>query len=222
MNDNANKDPDQGRRGRALQEKEGVTVISVNVLTTKAKEKRRGTKRGRIVGHTTPRRKAIVTRPPARRSNSSQGFPRRPVRTYKPTSPGLRQMTRSTFEEITTKEPHKPLLELQIRGSGRSNQGRVRHRGGGERTSTTRCIDFKRDKTGVPAASRRSSTTEPLGLDRPAPLPRRREALHAPSPPHGLRVGDVVVAGPGCRGAGREGPAAREHPAAHSRSTTSS
>ena len=41
--------------------KENVTVVGVNVLTTKAKEKRRGTKRGRIVGRTTPWRKAIVT-----------------------------------------------------------------------------------------------------------------------------------------------------------------
>jgi large subunit ribosomal protein L23 len=40
---------------------EKVTVSGVNVLTTKAKEKRRGTKRGRIVGHTSPWRKAIVT-----------------------------------------------------------------------------------------------------------------------------------------------------------------
>ena len=48
-----------------------------------------------------------------------------PLRTYKPTSPGLRQMTRSTFEEITTREPHKPLLEPQTRGSGRNNAGRI-------------------------------------------------------------------------------------------------
>ena len=40
-----------------------------------------------------------------------------PLRSYKATSPGLRQMTRSTFEEITTHEPHKPLLESQKRGS---------------------------------------------------------------------------------------------------------
>ena len=75
-----------------------------------------------------------------------------PLRSYKPTSPGLRQMTRSTFEEITTKEPHKPLLEPQTRGSGRNNAGRltVRHRGGGEKQHYRR-IDFKRDKTGVPA-----------------------------------------------------------------------
>ena len=44
-----------------LYAKEKVTVVSVNVLTTKSKEKRRGTRRGRISGWTTPWRKAIVT-----------------------------------------------------------------------------------------------------------------------------------------------------------------
>ena len=44
-----------------IYQKENVTVVKVNVLTTKAKEKKRGTRRGRIVGHTTPWRKAIVT-----------------------------------------------------------------------------------------------------------------------------------------------------------------
>ena len=44
-----------------LYKKENVTVVSVNVLTTKAKEKKRGNRRGRVVGHTTPWRKAIVT-----------------------------------------------------------------------------------------------------------------------------------------------------------------
>ena len=44
-----------------LYAKEKVTVVAVNVLTTKPKEKRRGTRRGRVVGHTTPWRKAVVT-----------------------------------------------------------------------------------------------------------------------------------------------------------------
>ena len=83
-----------------------------------------------------------------------------PLRSYKPTSPGRRFMTRSTFEEITTDKPHKPLLEPKKRGSGRNSQGRmtVRHRGGGEKRHYRR-IDFKRDKWDVPARSRRSSTT---------------------------------------------------------------
>jgi large subunit ribosomal protein L23 len=44
-----------------LYKSEKVTVVAVNVLTTQPKEKRRGTKRGRITGHTTAWRKAIVT-----------------------------------------------------------------------------------------------------------------------------------------------------------------
>ena len=44
-----------------LYKKENVTVVSVNVLTTKPKEKRRGNRRGQTIGHTTPWRKAIVT-----------------------------------------------------------------------------------------------------------------------------------------------------------------
>ena len=119
-----------------------------------------------------------------------------PLRSYKATSPGLRQMTRSTFEEITTKEPYKPLLEAQIRGSGRNNQGRltVRHRGGGEKQHY-RIIDFKRDKLGVPA---RLATIEydPNRSARIGLLHYRDGEKRYMLLPHGLKVGDVVVAGP--------------------------
>ena len=119
-----------------------------------------------------------------------------PLRSYKPTSPGLRQMTRSTFEEITTREPHKPLLEPQIRGSGRNNQGRitVRHRGGGEKQHYRR-IDFKRDKLGVPA---RLATIEydPNRSARIGLLHYRDGEKRYMLLPHGLKVGDIVVAGP--------------------------
>jgi len=56
-----------------LYAKEKVTVVSVNVLTTKPKEKRRGTKRGRITGHTTPWRKAIVTLAPGQKIEFFEG-----------------------------------------------------------------------------------------------------------------------------------------------------
>ena len=56
-----------------LYAKEKVTVVAVNVLTTKAKEKRRGTKRGRIVGYTTPWRKAIVTLAPGQKIEFFEG-----------------------------------------------------------------------------------------------------------------------------------------------------
>jgi large subunit ribosomal protein L23 len=56
-----------------LYAKEKVTVVSVNVLTTKAKEKRRGTKRGRILGFTTPWRKAIVTLAPGQKIDFFEG-----------------------------------------------------------------------------------------------------------------------------------------------------
>ena len=57
----------------ALYRKENVTVVSVNVLTTKAKEKRRGTRRGRITGHTTPWRKAVVTLAPGQKIEFFEG-----------------------------------------------------------------------------------------------------------------------------------------------------
>jgi large subunit ribosomal protein L2 len=120
-----------------------------------------------------------------------------PLRSYKPTSPGRRGMTRSTFEEITTTEPYKPLLEPMKRASGRNNQGRltVRHRGGGEKTHYRR-IDFKRDKHGVPA---RIATVEydPNRSARIGLLHYRDGEKRYMLLPHGLRVGDVVLSGPG-------------------------
>ena len=73
------------------------------------------------------------------------------IRKYKPTTPGLRGMTVSTFEEITKDTPEKSLTVTLKKHSGRNNTGRitVRHHGGGTRAKY-RIIDFKRDKDGVP------------------------------------------------------------------------
>ncbi|QZY54624.1 50S ribosomal protein L2 [Crassaminicella profunda] len=74
------------------------------------------------------------------------------IKKFNPTSPALRQMTVSTFEEITKKEPEKSLLVALTKKAGRNAQGKitVRHRGGGAKRKY-RLIDFKRNKDGVPA-----------------------------------------------------------------------
>ena len=56
-----------------LYKKEQVTVVSVNVLTSKDKEKRRGTRRGQIIGHTTAWRKAVVTLAPGQKIEFFEG-----------------------------------------------------------------------------------------------------------------------------------------------------
>src|ERR1700674_2640270 len=75
-----------------------------------------------------------------------------PIRRYKPTSPGRRFMSVSTFEEITKTRPEKSLLEPVTKKGGRNNNGRIttRHQGGGHKRRY-RIIDFKRLKDGVPA-----------------------------------------------------------------------
>jgi len=74
-----------------------------------------------------------------------------PLKQYRPTSPGRRGMSGSSFEEITKSKPEKSLLLPLKRKGGRSNQGKitVRHRGGGAKRRL-RILDFKRDKLGVP------------------------------------------------------------------------
>lgn len=74
------------------------------------------------------------------------------VKRFKPTSPGRRFATVSTFEEITKKEPEKALLAPLSKKAGRNAYGRitVRHRGGGHKRSY-RIIDFKRNKDDIPA-----------------------------------------------------------------------
>ncbi len=73
------------------------------------------------------------------------------IKKYKPTTPGQRGMTVSTFEEITTNKPEKSLTATLKKHSGRNARGKitVRHRGGGVRRKY-RIIDFKRNKDGIP------------------------------------------------------------------------
>ncbi|HHT28224.1 MAG TPA: 50S ribosomal protein L2 [Firmicutes bacterium] len=73
------------------------------------------------------------------------------VKQYKPTTPGRRGMSVSSFEEITKQRPEKSLTDALRGTGGRNSQGRttLRFRGGGVKRRY-RIIDFKRDKDGVP------------------------------------------------------------------------
>ena len=74
------------------------------------------------------------------------------INKVKPTSPGRRFQDYSSFEEITRTSPEKKLLKVIKKTGGRNAHGRItiRHRGGGHKRKY-RMIDFKRDKTGIPA-----------------------------------------------------------------------
>jgi large subunit ribosomal protein L2 len=75
-----------------------------------------------------------------------------PVRKYKPTTPGRRGASVSSFDELTRATPEKSLLDKGRKRAGRNNEGRIttRHQGGGTKRRFRR-IDFRRDKDGVPA-----------------------------------------------------------------------
>jgi large subunit ribosomal protein L2 len=74
------------------------------------------------------------------------------IKTYRPTTQTLRYRTTIVNDDITTRHPHKPLIEPKPRTGGRRNSGDMTMRfiGGGHKRKL-RIIDFKRDKTGIPA-----------------------------------------------------------------------
>lgn len=118
-----------------------------------------------------------------------------PVKTYKPTSPGRRGMTGSTFEEITSTEPERSLLQSLRKRAGRNAYGRitVRHRGGGHKRRY-RLIDFKRDKAGI-LARVSSIEYDPNRSARIALLVYADGEKRYIIAPLGLQVGDAVMSG---------------------------
>jgi large subunit ribosomal protein L2 len=119
-----------------------------------------------------------------------------PIRKYKPTSPGRRDMSGSTFSEITRSKPEKSLLRPLPKRAGRNNQGRIstRHQGGGHKRQY-RLIDFKRSKTGVPARVA-SIEYDPNRSARIALLHYRDGEKRYIIAPNGLTVGDILSSGP--------------------------
>lgn len=120
-----------------------------------------------------------------------------PVKNYKPTSPGRRDMTGHSFEEITKKRPERSLTEWLHRRAGRSrSNGRisVRHRGGGHKR-LYRIIDFKRDKFEVPGTVA-SIEYDPNRSARIALIHYADGEKRYIIAPLGLLVGDQIANGP--------------------------
>jgi large subunit ribosomal protein L2 len=119
-----------------------------------------------------------------------------PIKTYKPTSPGRRGMSVSTFEEITETKPEKSLLAPLRKKAGRNVRGKitVRHRGGGHKRRY-RLIDFKREKFGIPAKVT-SIEYDPNRSARIALLTYADGEKRYIIAPLGLMVGGVLMSGP--------------------------
>ena len=118
------------------------------------------------------------------------------IKKYNPTSPGLRGMTVSTFEEITTDKPETALTVTLKKHAGRNVRGKitVRHRGGGTRAKY-RIIDFKRNKDDIPATVK-SIEYDPNRSANIALVCYADGEKRYIIAPNKLKVGDVIVSGP--------------------------
>jgi large subunit ribosomal protein L2 len=119
------------------------------------------------------------------------------LKKFKPTSPGRRFMTVSSFEEVTKTKPERSLTEPLKKKGGRNNQGRIttRHQGGGHKRRY-RVVDFKRLKDGVPAKVA-AIEYDPNRSARIALLHYADGAKSYILAPARLAVGATVESGPG-------------------------
>ncbi len=119
-----------------------------------------------------------------------------PIKLYKPTSAGRRDMTAYTFEEITKSKPERSLTTHLRKHGGRNNRGRVtvRHRGGGHKRRY-RIIDFKRNKFDCKAQVI-AIEYDPNRSARIALLQYMDNEKRYIIAPLGLKVGDTIGNGP--------------------------
>lgn len=119
-----------------------------------------------------------------------------PLKKVKPTTSARRQWTIADFSELTKKRPEKRLSRGKQRISGRDSAGRIaiRHRGGGHK-KLWRDIDFRQvDKLNIPATVS-ALEYDPNRSARIALLHFADGEKRYVLAPHGLKVGDQVVAG---------------------------
>jgi large subunit ribosomal protein L2 len=119
-----------------------------------------------------------------------------PVKTYKPTSPGIRYQSHASFDEVTRSEPEKSLTRGKAKSGGRNNVGRITSRfiGGGHK-QRYRDIDFKRDKHGVPGKVA-SIEYDPNRSAHIALINYADGEKRYILAPNGLTVGQTITAGP--------------------------
>jgi len=117
------------------------------------------------------------------------------IKSYRPYTPSRRNMTSSTYEEVTKKTPEKSLLEKKKKNAGRNSYGRitVRHQGGGNRQKY-RIIDFKRLKDDMPATVI-GIEYDPNRTSNIALIKYEDGVLNYILAPQGLKEGDKVVSG---------------------------
>jgi large subunit ribosomal protein L2 len=118
------------------------------------------------------------------------------IKTYRPTTQTLRYQTTLVNDDITTNKPFKPLVEPKVKTGGRRNSGDItsRFRGGGNKRKL-RLIDFKRDKTGIPATVI-SIEYDPNRSARIALLSYADGEKRYIVQPDGLKMGQKIVSGP--------------------------
>ncbi|MFZ5826165.1 MAG: 50S ribosomal protein L2 [Bacillota bacterium] len=119
------------------------------------------------------------------------------IKSFKPTSPGIRQMTMHTFDEVTKTRPEKSLLQRLTKKAGRNVYGRVtvRHQGGGHKRMY-RVIDFKRNEFDGIAAKVVAIEYDPNRTSRIALVQYANGAKRYILAPVGLGVGDSIMSGP--------------------------
>ncbi len=117
------------------------------------------------------------------------------IKVYRPTSPGRRNQSSYTFDEITKDKPEKSLLIAKKSKAGRNFRGKVtvRHRGGGEKRKL-RIIDFKRDKYDIPGKVA-SIEYDPNRTARIALIHYADGEKRYIIAPLGLNVGDTIMSG---------------------------
>src|SRR3989454_3782732 len=118
------------------------------------------------------------------------------IRKYKPTTPGRRGASVSSFEEITRATPERSLVAKGRNKAGRNNKGRIttRHHGGGNK-NRFRLVDFRRNKDGVPAKVAHIEY-DPNRSARIALLHYVDGEKRYIVAPQMLKVGDTVLSGP--------------------------